>query len=83
MMENQGKASRRALISVANKEGVVDFAKGLGDNEFIELAPEELNQLYGLYDTVMREEAARLDAKGLPGTKIYEEVRRLIEEYGK
>lgn len=34
MMENQNKASHRALISVHNKEGVVDFARGLVERGF-------------------------------------------------
>ena len=39
------------------------------------------------YDAVFEEEnlkeAKTLDAKGLPGTKIYQEARRLVKLYNK
>ncbi len=64
-----------------NGEGV-ELAEQAGV-EFIEVSAEDLAELYQIMDTVMRAEAAKLDEKGLPGTEIYEEVRRLVEEYTK
>lgn len=60
-----------------NQEGV-EAAKANGV-EFIELSAADLAQLYATMDTVCRAEAAKLDAEGLPGTAIYEEVRRLAD----
>ena len=58
----------------------VDFAKAKG-HEFIELSAEDLNKLYGLREELCLEKAAELDAKGLPGTNVFNEVQRLVEEY--
>jgi hypothetical protein len=33
------------------------------------------------FDAEALKEAKRLDGKGLPGTKIYEETRRLVKQY--
>lgn len=62
-----------------NQEGL-ELARANGV-EFIELSPQDLAELYRIMDAVCRAEAAKLDAEGLPGTDIYEEVRRLAEEY--
>lgn len=51
--------------------------------EFIELSQAELDKYYSTVDKVVLEEMAKLDAKGIPGTEIYKEVRRLIGEYSK
>jgi len=64
-----------------NQEGV-ELAEQAGV-EFIELSVEDYAELYEIMDTVCRAEAAKLDAEGLPGSLIYEEVRRLVEEYTK
>jgi hypothetical protein len=40
-----------------------------------------LATIYAACDNVISEEMAALDDKGLPGTDVYEELRRLIEEY--
>jgi TRAP-type C4-dicarboxylate transport system substrate-binding protein len=60
-----------------NQEGV-EIAKKNGV-EFIELSAGDLTKLYKAMDTVCRTEAGKLDAEGLPGTKIYEEVRKLAD----
>jgi TRAP-type C4-dicarboxylate transport system substrate-binding protein len=60
----------------------VEYAKGLGV-EFIELPPEELAKLHELERELQDQEAARVDAMGLPGTEILEEVRHLLDEYHK
>jgi TRAP-type C4-dicarboxylate transport system substrate-binding protein len=58
----------------------LDMAEAEGV-EFIEFSAAELAKVYGYYAEVALEVAAALDAQGLPGTEIYEEMRRLIEEY--
>jgi TRAP-type C4-dicarboxylate transport system substrate-binding protein len=60
-------------IEIAKKSGV----------EFIELPPNELAKVYKAAETAMLKEAGKLDAKGLPGTKVFKEVRRLVEKYTK
>jgi TRAP-type C4-dicarboxylate transport system substrate-binding protein len=58
------------------------FAKELGV-EIIELSPEELNKFFKVEATVVSELAAELDAKGIRGTKILQEILRLAEKYSK
>jgi TRAP-type C4-dicarboxylate transport system substrate-binding protein len=58
-------------IAAANEEGV----------EFITLTPEELDKYNAAIETTIEEEMARLDAMGLPGTEINNEIRRLVKEY--
>jgi TRAP-type C4-dicarboxylate transport system substrate-binding protein len=50
--------------------------------EFIKLAPEELDKVYTVVDNAILEQMKELDAKGLPGTEVYKEMRRLIKESG-
>lgn len=59
-------------------QGGVDAAKAAGV-EFIELPPAELAQFYKLLETVALESAKELDAKGLPGTAVFEEIRSHID----
>jgi TRAP-type C4-dicarboxylate transport system substrate-binding protein len=51
--------------------------------EFIKLAPEELEKVYAVADSTIREQMKELDDAGLPGTAVYEDMRRLIKEYSK
>jgi TRAP-type C4-dicarboxylate transport system substrate-binding protein len=48
--------------------------------EFIELSSEDLATVYDSLDPIMREVAAGLDDKGLPGTEIYERIREIVAE---
>jgi TRAP-type C4-dicarboxylate transport system substrate-binding protein len=64
---------------IINQAGF-DRAEEMGV-EFIKLPPEDLSELYEIIDTVSAEKAAELDAMGLPGTEILEEIHRLIEQY--
>lgn len=66
-------------IQNVDQEGI-DYATSLG-NEFIELPPEDLQEFYRVWEVEARKGAEALDALGLPGTAIFEEVRRLIELY--
>jgi TRAP-type transport system periplasmic protein len=58
----------------------IDFAKSKG-HEFLELSADDQNQVYNIMDKLALAKAAELDAKGLPGTKVYQETRRLIKQY--
>ena len=51
--------------------------------EFIKLPPEELDKVYAVVDDTIVKKMAGLDAKGLPGTDVYKEIRRLIKEGSK
>jgi TRAP-type C4-dicarboxylate transport system substrate-binding protein len=68
-------------MTKANQIGI-DEAKKMGA-QFIELSPEELNKFYDIAKAVALKKAAELDAKGIPGTKIFYEVRRLVDQYSK
>lgn len=48
--------------------------------EFIELSAADLATVYAMLEPVLLETAAGLDDKGLPGTLIFNEIRRLIDE---
>ena len=43
--------------------------------------PEELAKIYAVVDSITLEEMAKVDAKGLPGTEVYKEIRRLVKQY--
>jgi TRAP-type C4-dicarboxylate transport system substrate-binding protein len=57
-----------------------DWAVKEYNHQFIELPAEEMAQFYELVGNEGKTAAADLDAKGLPGTQIYERVRQLVEE---
>ena len=57
-----------------------EWAKREHHHEWIELPPDELAKFYEILGEEATMAAAELDAKGLPGTKIYERIRQLIEE---
>ena len=64
--------------------GQVPAGLALGEAEgveFINLSPIDLAFVYAAADTILREEMAAIDAKGLPGTKLYNEMRTLISMY--
>jgi TRAP-type C4-dicarboxylate transport system substrate-binding protein len=71
-VEELAFAKNEEGIAMANQHGV----------EFITLSAADLATVYAAADTVIGEEMAALDAKGLPGTAVYTDIRRLIEEYG-
>ncbi|MGB9886961.1 MAG: TRAP transporter substrate-binding protein [Moorellales bacterium] len=58
----------------------IDFAKQQGV-EFIKLSDEELKKYRNVVDKVIQEQAKALDTKGLPGTQIYEDIKRLSDQY--
>jgi TRAP-type transport system periplasmic protein len=58
----------------------IDYSKGKGV-EFIELPSEDVSTMFGYIEELALEKAAKLDAKGLPGTKLLNETNRLVEQY--
>jgi len=50
---------------------------------FIELSPQDLAKYNQVVEQVMLAEASKLDAQGLPGTKMYQEIRQLASKYSK
>jgi TRAP-type C4-dicarboxylate transport system substrate-binding protein len=67
-----------ATMVQAEKEAV-DFGKEHGV-QFTELPQAELDKLYGYMDEIALAKAAELDKEGLPGTKIYNEFKRIKGE---
>jgi TRAP-type C4-dicarboxylate transport system substrate-binding protein len=59
----------------------LETAKAAGI-EFIQLPQAEVDKFNTLYETELLKSAKALDDKGLPGTKFYEDVRRLIKQMG-
>lgn len=70
--EENAKADKLGL-EYANQKGV----------EFIELSQEDLIKAYKVVEAVVAKAAERIDSMGLPGTAIYKDARRLIDEYTK
>jgi TRAP-type C4-dicarboxylate transport system substrate-binding protein len=58
----------------------IEFAEENGI-EFIELSPEDYEQWQEYMEQVVLSEAQEVDAMGYPGTELFNEVRRLLEEY--
>jgi len=59
-----------------------EFGKQQGV-EFITLPKEEIDKFYTPLKAVAAKQAKILDAKGLPGTKIFEEAQKLVQKYSK
>jgi TRAP-type transport system periplasmic protein len=62
----------------------VDFAKGLNKGyQFYDPTPEELAQWIDPIKPLLAKWAASVDAKGLPGTELYNFVRERVAAYSK
>jgi TRAP-type C4-dicarboxylate transport system substrate-binding protein len=72
-MFNEFAASDQAGIEFGQQQGV----------KFFDLSEEDIKKSNDMLAAVAVKAAADLDAQGLPGTEIYKETRRLIEEYSK
>jgi TRAP-type C4-dicarboxylate transport system substrate-binding protein len=64
-------------VEKVDAEGL-ELAKKVGI-EFIQLPQAEVQKFNDLYEAELEKSAKALDAKGLPGTKYYQDVRRLIK----
>jgi len=62
----------------------IDFAKGLNKGyQFYDPTPEELTQWIDPIKPALEKWAASVDAKGLPGTALYNFVRERVKAYSK
>jgi TRAP-type C4-dicarboxylate transport system substrate-binding protein len=65
-------------VSMVDTEGL-EMAKKAGI-QFGQLPPSDVQKFHELYNAELAKSAKALDDKGLPGTKFYQDVRRLIEQ---
>ena len=59
----------------------IELAKSTGV-EIITLPRAELDKVYAAAKKAMLKEAAKMDAKGLPGTELFNAVRAAVDKYG-
>ena len=64
-----------------DEEGMA-YGKKLGV-EVLPMPKEEMAKIYAVMREKATKQAQDLDAKGLPGTKIFQEAQRLIQQYSK
>jgi TRAP-type transport system periplasmic protein len=76
--EEWGKEGDMELAK-ANEEGRA-FAKQQGVT-YLDLPKAEMDILYKTTDSIIRDKMSKLDAKGIPATKIYDEYYKLILKY--
>jgi TRAP-type transport system periplasmic protein len=69
------------VISTSDKKAI-EQAKAKG-HEFIEFSPSDQTKFYSLLDEIATAKVKELDAQGLAGTQIFQETRRLVQEYSK
>lgn len=72
-VDRLGYETIKAGIEAAKKANV----------EFLEFEPGELDKFYDALSDTALVEAKKVDGMGLPGTKIFEDVRALIKKYSK
>jgi len=58
-------------LALAKKAGV----------QFVQMDKAGIQKYEDTFEAENLIEAKALDAKGLPGTKIYQEIRRLVKQY--
>jgi TRAP-type C4-dicarboxylate transport system substrate-binding protein len=75
-----GLETDKAFIK-ADVEGK-EIGKKLGV-EFINLPKDEMEKFYAPVKELAAKEAKALDARGLPGTKMFQEAQNLIQKYKK
>ena len=82
ILDNKDWASER--ITTFEREHNLPFymegAKKRG-NIFYELTPEETQKWKAAYEPIHSQWIEKMEKKGLPGKKVYEEARRLTKEY--
>ena len=49
-------------------------------NEFIQLPPDDLKELYRVMDEEYAKEAKKIDEMGIPGTAIFNDIRQAVEQ---
>jgi TRAP-type transport system periplasmic protein len=71
---------RMTEVQLQLTQEAMDQAEARGV-EFIELPREDLNAINSFCEQEALKKAAELDAKGLPGTKIFQRARQIVNEY--
>jgi TRAP-type C4-dicarboxylate transport system substrate-binding protein len=68
-------------LMFAGEEKGIALAKQHNAN-FVKLSPSDLDKVYKAVDSTMLKKMGQLDAKGMPGTDVYRDMRSLIKHYG-
>ena len=76
--EEWGKEGDTELAK-ANEEGKA-FAKQQGVT-YLDLPKAEMDVLYKTTDTIIRDKMSKIDPKGIPASKIYDEYYKLVLKY--
>jgi TRAP-type C4-dicarboxylate transport system substrate-binding protein len=77
-MMPQAQSDMVAMLNKINAEGL-DWCLKLGPHEVITLPPADLAKFYELAEAEAVKAAKDADAKGLPGTKMFDLARQLIK----
>ena len=77
-MMPQAQTDMVAMLNKINAEGL-DWCLKLGPHEVITLPPADLAKFYELAEAEAVKAAKDADAKGLPGTKMFDLARQLIK----
>jgi TRAP-type C4-dicarboxylate transport system substrate-binding protein len=67
-------------VNLADQAGI-DLAKKLGGREFIYLSNEDMDTIFASMKAEAELKAAEMDAAGLPGTAIYNDIQELVAKY--
>ncbi len=77
----EGWIEQRVVDQLQGENGPsIEYGKALGIN-FLDISEEDKNMLYGIMDSVCRENCAVLDGEGYPATEMYEYTQKLIKEF--
>ena len=68
-------------LMFAGEEKGIALAKQHNAN-FVKLSSSDLEKVYKAADSTMLKKMGQLDAKGMPGTAVYKDMRALIKHYG-
>ena len=73
-------SDRMTDIEVKNIPANMDICRKEG-NQFINLTPEEMKEWYDVVEPIHKNWVRKMEARGLPGKQVYNEAKRLAEEY--
>jgi TRAP-type C4-dicarboxylate transport system substrate-binding protein len=73
-------SNRMAEIEVKNIPESMNICREAG-NTFINLTSEEMEEWYDVVEPIHKRWVRKMEAKGLPGEKVYNEAKRLADKY--
>lgn len=76
----QWASNRLTEIEVKNLPTSIDICRTAG-NTIINLTSKEMEEWYDIVEPIHKRWVRKMEAKGLPGEKVYNEAKRLAEEY--